>query len=257
MATHTEDPAATQYGTGGGERLQDAASSLVDQAGRTAEATASKTMTQAGDALDQVARAVRDAGSGLREQQPTIADFVDTAATKVEDAAQYLRAHHATDLLDEATSFARRQPVVVVGGAMLAGLALGRLMKSSTSAMSGSGQGRYSGGYGAYGGYGSQGGWNYREPYGSASYPAVGGSSYGSAASGSNASGYGAGGAATGYGTASGTQSGYAGGRSGVTTEDAGSGTDPSGISSTGTTETVSGQGSTSGSTTSDRGRGY
>jgi ElaB/YqjD/DUF883 family membrane-anchored ribosome-binding protein len=224
-------------------------------------------MTQAGDALEQVAQAVRDAGSGLREQQPTIADFVDTAATKVEDAAQYLRGHHATDLLDEATSFARRQPVVVVGGAMLVGLALGRLMKSSTSAMSGSGtQGRYSGSYGAYGGYGSQGGWNYREPYGSASYPAVGGSSYGSAASGSNASGYGtdgsatgygAGGSATGYSTASGTQSGYAGGRSGVTTEDAGSITDPSGISSTGTTETLSDQRSTSRGTTSEEGRGY
>jgi ElaB/YqjD/DUF883 family membrane-anchored ribosome-binding protein len=216
-------------------------------------------MTQAGDALEQVAQAVRDAGSGLREQQPTIADFVDTAATKVEDAAQYLRAHHATDLLDEATSFARRQPVVVVGGAMLVGLALGRLMKSSTSAMSSSGQGRYSGSYGTYGRYGSQGGWNYREPYGSASYPEVGASSYGSAASGvgSNATGYGTGGAGTGYASASGTQSGYAGGRSGVTTEDAGSGTDTSGISSTGTTENLTGQGSTSHGTTSDEGRGY
>lgn len=121
----------------GGERLQDAASGLIDQAGRTAETQASRTMTKAGETLDQVARAVREAGSGLRGERPEIAEFADTAAGRVEEAAQYLRVHDAGELIDEATRFARQQPVLVVGGALLAGLAIGRLLKSSTSMGSG------------------------------------------------------------------------------------------------------------------------
>lgn len=128
-------------GYGSGERLQEAAGGLLDQAGRTAESQASWTMTKAGDTLDEVARAVRDAGSSLRQDRPEIAGFADTAAERVEEAAQYLRQHDATDLIDEASRFARQQPVVVVGGFLLAGLALGRLLKSGSSPASRPGYG--------------------------------------------------------------------------------------------------------------------
>ena len=249
MATQTGDPTTTGYGTGSGpERLQESASTLVDQAGRTAEATASRTMGQAGDALDQVAQAVRDASTGLRDQQPMVADFADTAAEKVESVAEFLRSHRAGELMGEATEFARRQPIVVVGGAMLVGLALGRIVKSSTSGMNIGSQGGY-GSYGTTSRYGTSGswpgdggsrsqGWDYREPYGSGTYPRTGGTGYGapSSARGSGSNGESA------YGTSSGTgtQSGYAGGRSGVTTEDAGAGTSTSDVTTTGTTQTTS-----------------
>jgi hypothetical protein len=141
--------------TGTGDRLQDAAGGLLDQAGRTAESQASWTMTKAGDTLDEVARAVRDAGSGLRQDRPEIAGFADTAAERVEEAARYLRVHDAADLIDEASRFARQQPVVVVGGFLLAGLALGRLLKSGSTAS------RY--GYGMTGDYRGTG---YRSGYG-------------------------------------------------------------------------------------------
>jgi hypothetical protein len=121
-------------------------------------------MTTAGDTLDSVAQAVRDAGSGIREQQPQIAEFAETAASQVERAAEYLRVHDANDLIDEASRFARQQPMVLVGGALLAGLAVGRLLKSSTS--QGTGQyGKY-GQFGQYGAYGSNGG--YGSGYGAA-----------------------------------------------------------------------------------------
>lgn len=148
--------------TGTGDRLQDAAGGLLDQAGRTAESQASWTMTKAGDTLDEVARAVRDAGSGLRQDRPEIAGFADTAAERVEEAARYLRVHDASDLIDEATRFARQQPVVVVGGFLLAGLALGRLLKSGSTAS------RY--GYGMTGDYrgtGYRSGSDYGTGYGS------------------------------------------------------------------------------------------
>jgi hypothetical protein len=119
-----------------GERLQDAASGLVDQAGRTAEAQASRTMTQAGDALSQLAGAVRSAGSDMRTNRPEIANVADTAADQVERAATYLRQHDAGEALEAATDFARRQPVLVMGAALLAGLAVGRFVRSASDSQS-------------------------------------------------------------------------------------------------------------------------
>jgi ElaB/YqjD/DUF883 family membrane-anchored ribosome-binding protein len=116
------------------ERIQDSATGLIDQAGRTAQAQANHTLNQAGDALSQVARAVRDAGDGLREQRPEIAGIADTAAERVDQAATYLRQHEPQELIDSATDFARRQPALVIGGALVAGLVLGRLLRSGTEA---------------------------------------------------------------------------------------------------------------------------
>ena len=156
MTNQSTRMGTTTSRTGTGERLQESAGGLLDQAGRTAESQASWTMTKAGDTLEEVARAVRDAGSGLRQERPEIAGFADTAAERVEEAARYLRVHDASDLIDEASRFARQQPVVVVGGLLLAGLAIGRLLKSGSSATS-----RY--GYGAAGDYRGTG---YRSGYG-------------------------------------------------------------------------------------------
>src|SRR5215212_1890970 len=133
--------------------LQDATADVVEQASRTAEAQASKTLVRAGDTLDQVAKAVRDAGEGLREQQPQLADLATTAADQVYKASGYLRAHDARELLQTTESFARRQPIVVVGGALIAGLAIGRLLKSSATPA----ESRGSGGSSASRGYGFRG----------------------------------------------------------------------------------------------------
>ena len=166
MATTTTESSMKDR-PNGGERLQEAASGLIDQAGRTAETQASKTMTRAGETLDQVARAVRDAGSGMRTERPEIAEFAETAAGRVEEAAEYLRVHDASELVDEATRFARQQPVLVVGGALLAGLAIGRLLKSSTSMQSGARAGMY-----GQTGYG-------RTPSGGSTYESRAGTGYG------------------------------------------------------------------------------
>jgi len=154
-------------GTAGNERMQEAASGLIDQAGRTAEAQASRTMTQAGETLHRVADAVRDAGTELRGERPEIANVADTAANQVERAAMYLREHDAAEVWNAATDAARRQPMLVVGGALLAGLALGRFLRTATEAQgsryggsSGSrlGSGTYAGMNASYGGASSYGG---------------------------------------------------------------------------------------------------
>jgi ElaB/YqjD/DUF883 family membrane-anchored ribosome-binding protein len=142
---------ASSAEVGGSTRIQEAASGLIDQAGSTAEAQASRTMTQAGDTLQQIARAIREAGKGIRDEQPQVAGFADTAADQVERSATYLRNHDATEVLNAASDFARRQPAVVVGGGLLVGLALGRFLRTaSESAADEFGSGMTSG-YGRYG----------------------------------------------------------------------------------------------------------
>jgi ElaB/YqjD/DUF883 family membrane-anchored ribosome-binding protein len=145
--TRTESSAEV----GGSTRIQEAASGLIDQAGSTADAQASRTMTQAGDSLQQIARAIREAGKGIRDEQPQLAGFADTAADQVERSATYLRNHDAIEVLNAASDFARRQPAMVVGGGLLIGLTLGRFLRTaSESAADEFGSGMTSG-YGRYG----------------------------------------------------------------------------------------------------------
>ena len=73
----------------------------------------------------------------LRSEQPQIADFADTAAERVEQLSTYLREHDAREIVDRAEQFARRQPALVVGGGLLAGLLVGRMLRSGSSAGSG------------------------------------------------------------------------------------------------------------------------
>lgn len=116
-----------------GGQLQQAATGLIDQAARTADAQASTRMTMVGDTIDGIARAIDDASQNLREQQPELADLTSTAATKLQEAATYLRDHSASEALDGVQQYARRQPALVVGGGLLAGLLLGRFLRTGAS----------------------------------------------------------------------------------------------------------------------------
>jgi hypothetical protein len=211
MATQTGSSTSSEsIGSGSPDRIQEAASGLIDQAGRTAEAQASWTMTQASDTLEQVARAFRDAGQGVKSERPEIATVANSAAEQVERAATYLREHDANDALNAATDFARRQPMIVVGGALLAGLALGRFLRSAS-------------GDGHSGTSGSE--WNRGYGYGSSARPT---DRY------SSATDYGAG---TASGVAYGSGRGYGAGSSTVTP--AGS-TNPTGTRPSSTTRSRS-----------------
>ena len=116
-----------------GDQLQQAAAGLLNQAARTADAQASTTMTKVGDSLASVSQAISEAATSLRETQPEVAGFVDTAASKAEEAATYLREHDASEVLDSVQQVARRQPALVIGGGLALGLLVGRALRSGAT----------------------------------------------------------------------------------------------------------------------------
>jgi hypothetical protein len=115
----------------GMERLQNAAGEVAGEARRTADRTAARILDQAADAIDQLCSSLRSAEDQLRGNQPQLADLLDTAVTRVDGVGDYLRAREPGDVLDDAQAAARQQPAIVVGGGLLLGLALGRLLRTT------------------------------------------------------------------------------------------------------------------------------
>ncbi|HKG57665.1 MAG TPA: hypothetical protein VKA85_10495 [Candidatus Limnocylindrales bacterium] len=175
-------------GTASGDRLQEAASGIADQATRTAEAQATNTMAKAGDALQQVAQAIRDGSQQLREQRPEFAGVADTAAQKVEDASAYLKQHDAAEVASYVQDFARRQPAMVIVGGLGLGLLVGRFLRSGSSTS------QYGGDYGQSYGSGYSAGRTYADTYGG-----TGTTGYGAGAGTAGSTAYGTG--TTGYDT--------------------------------------------------------
>jgi hypothetical protein len=87
---------------------------------------------QAGaDQIGGVARAVHGAAREIEQELPHAAGFIHDAAAKLEGAAGSLRERSVDDLIRSLNNFARSQPAAFFGGAVLAGFALSRFLKSS------------------------------------------------------------------------------------------------------------------------------
>ena len=86
--------------------------------------------------LDQVAKAVHGAADELGEAMPKAADFVHAAAARLEQGAGALRNRDMRQLANDLNDYGRRDPLALFGGAMLAGFAASRLLKSAAKAPS-------------------------------------------------------------------------------------------------------------------------
>jgi hypothetical protein len=132
------DPAAGEFPS-----ISDKARSDIAGAAEAAKAEARRIASlqkNAGaDRLGEVAGAVHGAARSLESGMPQMATYVHGAAVRLEDAANTLRQRNVDDLMGEITRFARSQPVLFFGGAMLAGFALTRFLKSSTNGHTGNG----------------------------------------------------------------------------------------------------------------------
>jgi hypothetical protein len=106
----------------------DAASITVKERARRVAEQQKKT---GADQIGGVARAVHEAAREIQQEMPQAAGFVHDAAAKLEGAAASLRERSIDDLVRSLNNFARNQPAAFFGGAVLAGFALSRFLKSS------------------------------------------------------------------------------------------------------------------------------
>ena len=79
--------------------------------------------------IDQVARALRQTREQLGGN--VAAPYVDKAAQQLERLSSYLRTADAKEIVRGAESFARREPLLFLGGAFAVGLLAARFLKSS------------------------------------------------------------------------------------------------------------------------------
>jgi len=125
----------------------------MDQARESAFAMMGQQKTRAAEGLGSVASALRQTGESLRgSEQGAFAQYAERAADKVEQVAGQLRDKDMDELLYEAERFARREPELFLGGAVLLGLLASRFVKASNSRRASMRQGYYptdyrSGGY--------------------------------------------------------------------------------------------------------------
>ena len=114
------------------ERASAAAGSAAEEVKERARSLAEQQKEAGAEQITGVARAVRGAAGELESQLPRAAEYINDAAARLEGAAASLRNRSAEDLLGDVERFARNQPAAFFGGAVLAGLALSRFLKSSS-----------------------------------------------------------------------------------------------------------------------------
>ena len=131
MQTDYETDTSLSEGTDVRQKVEETASTLVDQAQQVATTQVTTQKERAASTLDAVAKSLYESGAGIRDQQPQIAAIADQAASRVVDASAYLREHDLRDLVRETENFARREPVLFLGAAFALGFVAARFMKAS------------------------------------------------------------------------------------------------------------------------------
>jgi hypothetical protein len=127
---------ASELGTQGAKVVEDvkaAKDELSSAAAAKAEALAEQGKQVGYERGAGLADATRRAADDLEETSPEIARHIRTAADSIESVANSLRERSVGELMQDASGFARQQPVAFFGAAVIAGFAIARFAKSSAS----------------------------------------------------------------------------------------------------------------------------
>ena len=90
--------------------------------------------TQAGEKVGGTAQDLRSVGEELRNQgKETPAKLADQGAERIERVGSYLSESDADTLLSDIEDFGRRQPLAVLAGGLVVGMAAARFLKASSS----------------------------------------------------------------------------------------------------------------------------
>jgi hypothetical protein len=110
----------------GAARVADLAPALRDEAGKLAD----KSMSSGVEAAQAVGKAAESAAQALDETLPLLAGYVRNAAQYTSQFADSLRDKKADELLGNAVTWSRQQPMLTLAGAVVLGFALSRVAKA-------------------------------------------------------------------------------------------------------------------------------
>jgi hypothetical protein len=130
QASHAAREAARQT-TQAARDAADQARQAALQAREAATSIVQQQKDYGAEQMEGLARAAHGAAEQLEEQLPMAAHYVHDAAARLEQASATLRERSIEELLGSVTQFARSQPAVLFGGAIVAGFALSRFLKAS------------------------------------------------------------------------------------------------------------------------------
>lgn len=126
------------------QEIRDKGKAAAEQAKDSAEEVADEQMKIGAEHMDRVSGAIAKAADDLSASSPLIAHYARSMASGLSDMSGKMRNQRAGDILRDATAYARREPMVFFGAAVLAGFVLSRFVKSSGDDI-GSGDSRQSG----------------------------------------------------------------------------------------------------------------
>ncbi len=100
----------------------------IDQAEEVAE----RQKKAGAERVDEMAKAIHGAADELSKQMPQAAELVHAAASRLEQGAETVRERNLRDLMGTFSDLGRSEPLALFGGAVVAGFAISRFLKSSS-----------------------------------------------------------------------------------------------------------------------------
>ena len=121
------------------EQIREVKDQVVDQAKNTFQQARDRASSSLGESKSQIAGQLSTVADALRrttehlrsEEQQRIAGLTESVARQVDQVANYLRTKDARAMKQDLENLARRQPAVMLGGALVLGLIGARFLKSS------------------------------------------------------------------------------------------------------------------------------
>jgi len=114
------------------DQVKETASNLVDQAKEQAAPRIDSQKDRVVDRLNGTAHALRRTSQTLREQEDEgVARYAEQVAERAERLATYVRERDLGEIVEEVEDFARRQPVLFLGGSFALGLLATRFLRST------------------------------------------------------------------------------------------------------------------------------
>jgi hypothetical protein len=108
-----------------GEHAKESAAGVVDHTKEVIQSEAQRSAGQLGDVANALRRSSQDLDGSPAAQ------YVNKAAEQIDRVARYVRTANVDELRDTVESFARREPLLFLGGAFALGMIGARFLKSS------------------------------------------------------------------------------------------------------------------------------